>query len=258
MAVDDGTRVLVCILGSFRVLRDGEPVPLRAGGKGEQVLAALAINAPSGLERESLMELVWPTSESLLAGQSLNTLVYTLAKILRDALCGQPPVLRDAGRYRLNFESGVAVDVGRFEEAATAADRAARVGDRQAAIYSYRKAVAMYAGDLVIGASIRHMIERERLRARYLSALARVADHELATADYESALHSALTLLEHDPCREDAHRVVMRCYVRLGERAQALRHYQVCRTVLRVEFDAVPEPMTESLYEAIRLNPNRV
>ena len=48
-------------------------------------------------------------------------------------------------------------------------------------------------------------------------------------------------MLDHG--REDVHRVVMRCYVRRGERAAALRHYQVCAHILRAEFDAAPEPI---------------
>ena len=59
-------------------------------------------------------------------------------------------------------------------------------------------------------------------------------------------------LLARDSCREDAHRLVMRCYVKRGERAAALRHYQVCADLLRVEFDASPEPATVALFEQIR------
>jgi DNA-binding SARP family transcriptional activator len=72
------------------------------------------------------------------------------------------------------------------------------------------------------------------------------------------ALLHALDLLRHDPCREDAHRMAMRCYVRQGERAQALRQYRLCREVLAIEFEAAPEPATESLYELVRLDPARI
>ena len=37
-------------------------------------------------------------------------------------------------------------------------------------------------------------------------------------------------------------------HVRLGARAQALRQYSLCRLILRDEFDAVPEPATERLF----------
>ena len=43
-----------------------------------------------------------------------------------------------------------------------------------------------------------------------------------------------------------------------GQRAQALRQYRLCREVLADEFDAVPEPATEELYEMLRMDPARV
>jgi DNA-binding SARP family transcriptional activator len=50
----------------------------------------------------------------------------------------------------------------------------------------------------------------------------------------------------------------MRCYNRLGHRAQALRQYRTCREILEAEFDAVPEPATEELYELLRREPSSV
>ena len=97
------------------------------------------------------------------------------------------------------------------------------------------------------------VLERERLRARFLSLLAYLADEQYRAGEYGACLAQAWRLLGHDPCREDAHRVVMRCYVQRGERAAALRHYHVCAHILRAEFDAAPEPATTALFDQIRL-----
>jgi hypothetical protein len=50
----------------------------------------------------------------------------------------------------------------------------------------------------------------------------------------------------------------MRCYVRRGERAAALHHYQVCIDMLQTEFDAVPETATIALFDQIRLAPDQI
>ena len=76
--------------------------------------------------------------------------------------------------------------------------------------------------------------------------------------DYASSLANALEVLAVDPLREDAHRLVMRLYVRRGQRAQALRQYRLCSRALESEFQAVPEPATQALYELVRLDPSRV
>ena len=80
----------------------------------------------------------------------------------------------------------------------------------------------------------------------------------MTDGDYTGCLSHARRLLANDPCREDAYRLMMRCYVRLGERAQALRQYRLCQTILRTEFDAVPEPATTALFDQIRLDPGSI
>jgi DNA-binding SARP family transcriptional activator len=65
-------------------------------------------------------------------------------------------------------------------------------------------------------------------------------------------------LVERAPCREDAHRAIMRCHVRLGERAQAFEQYRLCAQILRAEYGAAPEQATTVLYEQVRLDPGMV
>jgi DNA-binding SARP family transcriptional activator len=98
------------------------------------------------------------------------------------------------------------------------------------------------------------LIERERLRARYLTLLMQLAGTAYKTQRYRRSLTYAQRLLSHDPWREDAHRHVMRCYVRLGERIQAFRQYQLCQELLQQEFDAAPEQDTVALFDQIRLD----
>jgi DNA-binding SARP family transcriptional activator len=250
--------IQVCLLGGFRILKGPRLVSVRPGGKVEKLVATLAFHTQGGVERDELLGTVWPESEYDLAGQSLNSLVHSLARSLSDALAGNPPVVRRAGRYCLNTDQGVEIDVRQFDAAVDAGDRRSRAGDIEGALAAYRDAVELYTGDLSVGSGVQHLIERERLRARFLSVCAHLGDLQFAAGDYEHTLTSALELLSYDPCREDAHRLAMRCYVRVGQRAQALRQYRICREVLALEFEASPEESTEELYRLIRMEPSRV
>jgi DNA-binding SARP family transcriptional activator len=252
----DVARVLVCLLGGFRLLKQGNPLSLRPGGRTQSILSALALGPrPSGIPRDDLLQLLWPQAEPGLALQALHTLVYSLHRSLGDALGGQGPIVNIEGRYRLNAEAGVVVDVDRFDSVVDAADRLVRAGESERAIGRYRDAAGLYEGDLVIGSDVQHVLERERLRARYLGVRARLANYHLALGEIDAALDNALDILSHDPYREDAHRIAMRCYVRLGHRAQALRQYRICRDILMTEFEAAPERATEELYDLVRLEP---
>jgi DNA-binding SARP family transcriptional activator len=116
----------------------------------------------------------------------------------------------------------------------------------------------LYHGDLSVAPDLHAVVERERLRARYLSLLASLATYAYAAGDDAACLAYAQRLLAHDPCREDAHRLVMRCHVRRGERAQALHHYGVCVDILRAAYETTPEPATVALFEQVRRDPGSV
>ena len=250
--------VFVGLLGPFQILKVGKPVSLRSGGKAEQLLSSLAVHPHVGVHHETLVEQIWPDTPLPLARQCLHTLTHCLKTQLADALGGQPPIVRIQNHYALNLDGGLKVDVLEFESAAGVGGRLHSAGATAAAIESYERAIILYRGDLTSWSDISGLLERERLRALCLTTLARLADAHFELANYAEALKSAVRLLAVDPCREDAHRMAMRAYVRSGARAQALRQYNLCRVILKDEFDAVPEPATQALFNLIRTDPGLV
>ena len=249
---------MICLLGNFRLLHTGDPVAIPCGGKIEILLGRLGTQFDHRVPRTVLLDLLWPASDSALAHQSLNSLIYSLHKLIGDALGGAAVILHEDGYYRLNTEAGVSVDVARFDAWANTGDQQVHAGERARAATSYRQSVQLYRGDLVVQTDVGSVLERERLRSRFLSLLGYLADYQYHAGDYSACLEQAWCLLGYDPCREDAHRVVMRCHVQRGERAAALRHYRVCVHILHAEFDAAPEPATTALFDQIRLQPSHV
>jgi DNA-binding SARP family transcriptional activator len=250
--------VMIYLLGQFRLVKLGRELKTRGKGKAEVLLARLAVSRDRGVQRESLMSAVWPGRDPVQAGQSLNSLVYSLRRLLGDGIGGAPPVVQDRGFYRLNIEAGIALDIDFFEVLTAEGDRKAKTGDAEGAAQAYQRAVFWYRGDLAGDADIAMVIHRERYRVMYLTILGSIADISFRNADYETSLLAALRLLEADPCREDAHRLVMRCHVRLGCRSQALRQFQLCKQILRAEFQTDPERLTMALFNQIRLDPTSI
>jgi len=74
--------------------------------------------------------------------------------------------------------------------------------------------------------------------------------HEAAGA-HRTALTIALRLLGRDPLREDAHRLVMRSYCRLGQRNAALTQYGLCRKQVLADLGTEPMAETTELYREI-------
>jgi DNA-binding SARP family transcriptional activator len=250
--------VLICLLGNFHLLTSGKSLELHNATKTKALLARLAIEKGYCLSRDAILHLLWPESDTALASQSLNSLVHHLRKLLSDKIGGEPPILLNEDCYRLNVEAGIGVDADLFKAFVKKGEQQARTGDFVGSTESFQFAADLYHGDLCAGTDTQSLIEAEYLRATYLSLLSKLADHCYNAGNVTDCLNYAHELLSTDPCREDAHRLVMRCYVHQGERTQALRQYRLCEAILRSEFEIAPEAATTALFNLIRCNPARI
>jgi len=250
---------LVCVLGPFRLLEDRRSVTVHGDSKAALLLAVLVLRWGHDLPRETLLDLLWPEREADLAGQALHSLLHKLVTRHGKESTRPPLVVHDHGGYRLNDAAGVGADLVCFDAIVDAGDAELRAGDHAAAAAAYRHALSLYRGDLFSAPDDTYAsVERERLQRRYHGVLMALAEDSYRGGDDAACLDHAQRLLSHDPGREDAHRLAMRCYLRHGERAQALRQYHLCVKALHDEFDAVPEPATVALFDQIRLDPSHV
>ncbi|NTU80360.1 MAG: hypothetical protein HGA45_13450 [Chloroflexales bacterium] len=221
-------------------------------------MSLLALQSSRRIAREQLLQAVWPEREPALARTSLRVLLYQLTRLIGPALQGAAPVLQLGGYYWLNTEAGIGIDVADFDCLIDTGDQRRHAGDMAGAIGCYERAAQLYRNDLYLASDVQLVIERERLRARYLTLLAILAEHCYQAGAYDDALTYLWRLFARDPYREDAHRLVMRCYLRRGERAAALHQYQLCVELMRTHFDAVPEAATTALFNQIRNDPDQV
>src|SRR4029453_18574551 len=96
------------------------------------------------------------------------------------------------------------------------------------------------------------LLPRESLRIKLVDALDRLSPLELTAGRTDDCIATAHRMLDIDPCREDAHCLLMRCYAAQGRNYQALRQYEFCQRVLRATVDVSPGPQTTLLYNTIR------
>ena len=96
------------------------------------------------------------------------------------------------------------------------------------------------------------LLRREDLRRKYLDALLSPGQLLFTQNEYARAAESYRRAPEKDEVLEEAHRELMRCYARLGERGQALRHYQIFEQMMRDELGSSPAPESVVLYEQLK------
>jgi DNA-binding SARP family transcriptional activator len=241
------------LLGSLEVRVDGTPVSSWNGQRGTSVLRYLLSRRRHACGRDELLEEFWP---DVPAGAARNRLQVAVSGLRRAFLDVTPLSIVEYadGGYRINPELRVEVDVESFERGLRAAGAVDRAGDRDEARAAYRRAVGLYRGDFAADAPFEQwtLLPRESLRIKLVDALDRLSRMELADGRIDDCIGTAHRMLDVDPCREDAHRLLMHCYAAQGRTYQALRQYDFCSRILRATIDASPARDTTVLYQAIR------
>lgn len=245
-------------LGPFRIWQGMAELPASAWErkKARELLQLLLTHRATLLEREQIVELLWPELEAEAALRDFKIAYSTLCRVLEPERGRNQPsayIVRDGSRYGLRPEADLWLDAVAFDEAIAAGDR---LWDREqpAALPIYREALALYHGDYLQEYPYAEWCseERERLLTLYLRTAERVAEMLLAAGDWEEAIAVSQTLLARDDCWEQAYRVMMAAYAALGNRAQAVRAYRRCEARLRAELGVGPMAETVALLEQIR------
>jgi DNA-binding SARP family transcriptional activator len=241
------------LLGAFEFRVDGVAVTKWNGARGTSVLRYLLSRPRHACSRDELLEEFWPDVAPQAARNRLQVAVSGLRRALLEVT--SLPVIEYAdGGYRVSPALRVDVDVKRFERAVSAARSTDRAGDVSGAAAAYGDAVRLYRGDFASDAPYEQwtLLPRESLRITYLDALDRLSRIELSVRQLDACIATSHRILEVDPCREDAHQLLMRCYAAQGRVYQALRQYDFCCRVLRATLEVEPSPQTTKLYHAIR------
>lgn len=124
----------------------------------------------------------------------------------------------------------------------------------EAALGEYELAAALYKDDFMQEDLYDEWttLDRENLKEIYLVILDRLCKYYSFDGKPITAVNLCKTILDKDNCREDIHRLLMKCYSRLGYRDRALRQFYKCVEVLKKELEVEPTTATLELFEEIK------
>jgi len=196
---------------------------------------------PQGLRKEEIGALFWPDH----LPHKLDGVFRSTLYRLRRAVFRESVVFLD-GVYSFNRDSDYWLDVEAFEILLDQAEETADLDEKRAFL---EEALALCHGDYLEGIYDDWcVLERERLRERQLKALESLARLCTSRGSLHDAIEAYHRLIALDPYREPAHRELMRCHYRLGDRVAAIRQYHTCSQILRDDLGLSPTPETEDLY----------
>jgi LuxR family maltose regulon positive regulatory protein len=242
-------KLTIHALGKAQIDLDGKPVTSIEWVNQKRVreLFFLLLAHPEGMTREEIGAILWPESSPTQLKLQFKNAIYRL----RFAL-GQEIVLFDGFRYGYNNDLDYEYDVQIYEERIKQAKAADRPSEK---IASYRAVVDMYRGPyLPEGEGTWVVAERERLWQIQVEAYLTLVWLCLESGDHHTALEYAHRILREDRCQEEAHRLSMRAYAALGNRAAIKRQYDECCWALRQDVDSEPSIQTQLLFKTLLEN----
>jgi len=258
LEIHPGYQLRVQALGRFTVWRGDVTIGRKEWErkKALHLFQLLLTQRGRMLEREQITETLWPELDPEVAQRDFKIAYSTLNRVLDPARDRNTPaafLIRDDTLYGLRPETDIWLDIDEVDRFVTLGDGLFEA-DVEAALPYYRQALALYQGEYLQELPYAEWCteERERLQALILRTAERLARTLVAKGNWEEAIEVCQTILSLDDCWEQAYRLMMTAFDRLGNRVQALRTYQRCQERLQSELGVRPSPATVELHLAIQ------
>jgi DNA-binding SARP family transcriptional activator len=218
------------------------------------LLAYLALARGRYFSRGELVSVLWPDQPDAVGAGTFNTVLWRLRKLVE-----RPPLAHGSlitcdrrGALGLHPKAPVQLDVEVFAQRVLPVLAKPLERMVEADVDALRGGIELYTADILTDLGEEWALrEREKHRRHYLNALGRMMQMCTIARDHTSAIRYAQSILDHDALREDVHRELMRLFLHSGQRALALRQFELCRAALKRELAIQPMPETVALYRGI-------
>ncbi len=213
---EDGASIKVLSLGPGYVFLDDYLVESWEGHL-PRLLLFFALDRPE-VTRNQICETFWP---KLHIDQAVN--VFHVTKRRLHKAVGADVLAHDGKYYRINRKTPFYFDAFEFVQALLDG----RYGEPENPFELWQRAAKLYRGPFLQGHDDSWILERrEAYQQAYIEALENIAAIWEARESFELALHTLTRAIETDVAREDIHLKLLKLYVHLGRRAEAVAHFR--------------------------------
>ena len=252
-----GYQLRIHTLGSFHVWRGDQVLSNKSWRreKARQLFQLLLINRTAPLDRDQVIEHLWPGMDPTTAQRNFKVTLNTLYRVLepdREPGSESSYIIREGTTYGIRPGADIWLDTEAFSEAVKRAVSLLE-GEPSQAASEFERALSLYEGEFLPDARYEVWAagERERLSVLFLRSADRLSELYIQQARFQEAIDLSQRILSSDNCWERAYRHQMLAYHKRGDRGQVARVYQRCVQTLRAELDVSPAPETETLYQAL-------
>src|SRR5712692_6775755 len=251
-------------------VRHADQVLLFSTRKELALLIYLAVEGRVHL-RKNLSEQFWPEGDAMHGRAALRITLLHLRHLLGGGgedtgVDPVPHLLIKRDTLSLDLTSDVELDLHILHEAWTLARASTRTAltmpedTRRSLLARLQRASSLPRGEFLEGFSLRGVpafddwvrLQREYWHLRTSEVFDRLSLLQFEAGELEPAMETVSRWLALAPLQEEAYRRLMRLHFAAGDRAAALRAYDVCRGMLATGMQTEPTPQTVALASRIR------
>jgi len=251
-----GYTIRVQTLGDFQVWIGNEKLSEKSWKreKAKELFQLLITKRDKMISKSEILELLWKEQEEEAAQRDFKVALNALNRAIepnRKARANTFFIVREGTFYGLNKEASFEIDAVRFEKLI---EEGLEESNRRLAIEKLSRGLEYYQGDYLSGSRYDDwcLEERERLLLLYLRGAERLAQMFVAEERFDEAIRWCESILTHDPCWEEAYRLLMYCYYRKQNRSYALRLFEKCQKHLQQELGVEPMESTKKMFAMIK------
>lgn len=239
------SKIQIRVFGNLDVVGfNGEKIII-GGSKQQALLSYLAFNTDEPPSRDKLMTLLWGDRFTDQARQSLR---QGLSK-LRGYLNTEEKQVIWAVNDRVGLDPKlVDVDIAHFYSLAF-----------KKTPEEDELAIQLYKNSLLESLYLREenyenwlLSERSRVNEIAYPIFERLAAYYLNSSEQLKSQQVTQRLVDIDPLRETSHRLLMRIFAQSGQRAAAIKQFNICKETLRRDLDISPDTETMKLLEELK------
>jgi DNA-binding SARP family transcriptional activator len=205
------------------------------------------------VNKEVLMELLWPEEDPQKTAKRLHVALASLRKTLQpDLERGTPSsyISRDNDSYTIDVGEEGWVDIENFVKELHLARQEKDLGK---SIAHYLNAELIYKGDFLEEDPYSDWcIEaREGFKSEYLQLLGEIIEYYDGRRDYKQCIKYANKYLKFDKYAEDIYQLLMTYYANTGNKAMVVKTFENCSDILENDLNCPISNETKKLYQKL-------
>lgn len=253
----------ICLLGSFKILLDGEDLTNALRTRKERALLAyLSEESAQPHPREAIAEFFWPDRPENYARMNLRQALLGLRKAFNANDETAVPFIQITEESAQVVARNIILDTHTFQDHIQFSKHHPHehLHTCQECIHHLEAAAELYRGEFLDGFILGELISfqewivfhRERYFRTMLEILQALSKIYALQTNYDQAYKYAWRYAYLAPLEENAHRLLMRILTLSGRRNAALQQYQLCKTLVDKELGVEPSAETQQLFNYIK------